>query len=52
MEQELIIIFDGECNLCHSSVAFIIDRDRKSKFKFASDQSKTGVELQENMALM
>ena len=34
-----VILFDGVCNLCSSSVQFIIARDKKSRFKFASLQS-------------
>lgn len=34
-----IIFFDGVCNLCNSSVNFIIDRDPASRFRFASLQS-------------
>jgi predicted DCC family thiol-disulfide oxidoreductase YuxK len=37
-----LILFDGVCNFCNSSVNFIIDRDSKSKFKFASLQSEIG----------
>lgn len=37
-----IILFDGVCNLCNSSVNFIIDRDPKKNFKFASIQSNIG----------
>ena len=32
-------MFDGVCNLCNASVRFIIKRDRKARFKFASLQS-------------
>lgn len=35
----MIIFFDGVCNLCNNSVQFIIKRDKKNKFKFASLQS-------------
>lgn len=35
-----IIFFDGLCNLCNSSIQFIIKRDKKGKFSFASLQSK------------
>jgi predicted DCC family thiol-disulfide oxidoreductase YuxK len=38
----VIILFDGVCNLCSSSVQFIIERDPKHKFKFASLQSPFG----------
>jgi predicted DCC family thiol-disulfide oxidoreductase YuxK len=37
-----IILFDGVCNLCNWSVQFIIKRDKKAAFKFASIQSKVG----------
>jgi predicted DCC family thiol-disulfide oxidoreductase YuxK len=36
----VIILFDGVCNLCSGSVQFIIKRDRKRLFKFASLQSE------------
>jgi predicted DCC family thiol-disulfide oxidoreductase YuxK len=39
---ESIILFDGVCNLCNSGVQFIIKRDSKYRFKFASLQSETG----------
>lgn len=35
-----IILFDGVCNLCNSSVQFIIKRDKKVRFLFASLQSR------------
>jgi predicted DCC family thiol-disulfide oxidoreductase YuxK len=34
-----IILFDGVCNLCNSSVQFVLKRDKKNKFLFASLQS-------------
>lgn len=40
-----IILFDGECNLCDHSVQFIIKRDKKELFKFASIQSEVGDEV-------
>ena len=33
------VFFDGVCNFCNSSINFIIDRDPKQKFQFASLQS-------------
>jgi predicted DCC family thiol-disulfide oxidoreductase YuxK len=42
---EPIILFDGVCNLCNSSVLFIIHRDPKAKFRFASLQSDYGKNL-------
>lgn len=40
-----IILFDGVCNLCNDFVQFIIKRDPKAKFKFASLQSPEGLLL-------
>ncbi|MEH7095642.1 thiol-disulfide oxidoreductase DCC family protein [Neobacillus vireti] len=40
-----IILFDGECNLCNSSVQFILKRDHSGKFKFISLQSSIGQDL-------
>ena len=35
-----IIFFDGICNLCNAFVQFVIKRDKRSQFKFASLQSE------------
>lgn len=35
-----IIFFDGICNLCNGTVDFIIKRDKKNSFRFASLQSE------------
>jgi predicted DCC family thiol-disulfide oxidoreductase YuxK len=43
-----IVLFDGECNFCSTSVQFIIKRDPKAVFKFASMQSDIGKELLKN----
>jgi predicted DCC family thiol-disulfide oxidoreductase YuxK len=40
-----IVLFDGVCNLCSSSVQFIIKRDKKNIFRFASLQSEIGQTL-------
>lgn len=40
-----IILFDGECNFCDQSVQFIIKRDPKGYYKFASLQSDIGQNL-------
>ena len=34
-----VILFDGVCNLCTASVRFVIARDRRKAFRFASLQS-------------
>ncbi|WP_226913053.1 thiol-disulfide oxidoreductase DCC family protein [Flavicella marina] len=38
-----VILFDGLCSLCDSSVQFVLKRDTKNKFVFASLQSEVGV---------
>lgn len=45
MDKFKIILFDGVCNLCNSSVNFIIDNDHKNVFKFTSLQSEKGIDL-------
>lgn len=37
-----IVLFDGICNLCNSTVQFIIKRDKNNVFKFSSLQSEFG----------
>ena len=44
-EQKKIILFDGVCNLCNSSVQFVIKRDKNDIFRFASLQSEAGQKL-------
>jgi predicted DCC family thiol-disulfide oxidoreductase YuxK len=43
--REPIILFDGVCNLCAWAVRFIIERDPKGYFHFASLQSDLGKSL-------
>lgn len=40
-----VILFDGVCNFCDASVQFILDRDDKELFRFASLQSDAGQEF-------
>ncbi|MEG0259482.1 MAG: thiol-disulfide oxidoreductase DCC family protein [Lysinibacillus sp.] len=40
-----IILFDGICNFCDSSVQFIIKRDHQGYFRFASIQSEIGQKI-------
>ncbi len=44
-QNKKIIVFDGECNLCDSSVQFILKRDQKDVFRFVSLQSDLGKAL-------
>ena len=49
-EGKSVILFDGVCNLCNSSINFIIKNDKKKYFLFASLQSDAakGILLQHN----
>ena len=40
-----IILFDGVCNFCNSSVNFIIEHDAENYFKFAPLQTETANKL-------
>ncbi|MFT5791923.1 MAG: putative DCC family thiol-disulfide oxidoreductase YuxK [Porticoccaceae bacterium] len=40
-----LLLFDGVCNLCNSSVQYVIKHDKKQKFKFASLQSDAAKEI-------
>ncbi|MAT89559.1 MAG: thiol-disulfide oxidoreductase [Flavobacteriaceae bacterium] len=43
MDQEKkIILFDGVCNLCNSSVLFVIKRDPGDRFRFTALQEPVG----------
>lgn len=44
-EANPIILFDGVCNLCNSSVNFIIKHDPEAQFLFASLQSDAAKKL-------
>jgi predicted DCC family thiol-disulfide oxidoreductase YuxK len=37
-----LILFDGVCNLCNSSVQFVIRHDHRARFRFAALQSPIG----------
>ena len=40
-----VILFDGVCNLCTGSVRFVIERDSRKQFRFASLQSPVAEKL-------
>ena len=40
-----IILFDCHCNLCESSVLFVIKYDKKEEFRFVSLQSDLGKKI-------
>jgi len=45
MHKQNIIIFDGVCNLCNSSIKFITIRDKDSRFTFLSFQNDAAKKL-------
>jgi predicted DCC family thiol-disulfide oxidoreductase YuxK len=47
-----IILFDGVCNLCNSSVTLVIKRDKKNIFKFAALQSEIGKHYEKSTAAL
>lgn len=50
-QNKKIILFDGCCNLCDSSVQFIIKRDTKDIFRFAAIESKIGLQIIEQLKI-
>ncbi len=40
-----LILFDGVCNLCNSSVQYVIKNDKKNRFMFTALQSETGEKI-------
>lgn len=46
-----IVIFDGVCNFCDRSVRFVMKRDRRGRFLFASNQSQAGSALLERFGV-
>lgn len=49
--REIIVLFDGVCNLCNGAVQFIIKRDPRGVIRFASLQSDTAKELLKRFGL-
>ncbi len=41
-QDKKLILFDGVCNLCNSSVLYVIKRDKNNRFLFAPLQSDIG----------
>lgn len=50
-EDKAIVLFDGFCNFCSSSVLFIIKRDRGVYFRFAALQTGSGKLIKEKYGL-
>ena len=50
-QDKRIVMFDGVCNLCNSSVNYIIDRDHDDLYRFVALQSELGKELQQYLGI-
>lgn len=46
-----IILFDGVCNLCDSTVQYLIKRDNKDVFRFVALQSPLGQEIIDHIGI-
>ena len=46
-----IILFDGVCNLCESSVLFVIKYDKKEEFRFVALQSDLGKKILQHIGM-
>jgi predicted DCC family thiol-disulfide oxidoreductase YuxK len=46
-----LVLFDGVCNVCNAAVLFIVDRDPREQFVFASLQSELGQQVLRDHAI-
>lgn len=46
-----IILFDGICNLCNTSVQFIIKHDKNDIFRFVALQSDLGLRIRKHIGI-
>jgi len=51
IQNNKIILFDGVCNLCNSSVQYVIKRDKSNAYRFAALQSGIGRKLVEERGI-
>lgn len=45
LKNKTILLFDGYCNLCHSSVQFVLRHEKNNDLYFTSLQSPIGIEI-------
>ena len=50
-QDKKIILFDGVCNLCNSSVQYIIKRDKNDLFRFVALQSELGQRILKHLGI-
>lgn len=46
-----ILLFDGVCNLCNSSVQYVIKRDKNDEFRFVALQSDLGQKILKHIGI-
>lgn len=46
-----IILFDGVCNLCNSTVQYVIKHDKKDVFRFVALQSELGHKILKHIGI-
>lgn len=46
-----IVLFDGICNLCDSTIQYIIKKDKKDVFRFVALQSDLGQEILKHIGI-
>lgn len=51
MKGQSIILFDGVCNFCNSTINFLMKQDTNGAFKFAALQSPAGQQILEQYQL-
>lgn len=45
LKNKTVLLFDGYCNLCHSSVQFVLKHEKNQELYFTSLQSPIGIEI-------
>ena len=50
-QDKKIILFDGVCNLCDSSVQYVIKNNKKDLFRFVSLQSELGQKILKHIGI-
>lgn len=45
LNNKTILLFDGYCNLCQSSVQFVLKHEKKPEIYFTSIQSEIGIKI-------
>lgn len=50
-QDKKIILFDGVCNLCNSSVQYVLKRDKNDTFRFVALQSELGQKILKHIGI-